>query len=84
MIPYNQLRGASRDTSRIYRNNTDDQPSGFSAKLEQRLPRLSCLVTHDPAQDDASSVFDASILTDRQLPGGGQLRLVARARLLER
>ena len=68
-IPYNQLlRAYPRITSvSMYRNNTGTTNyHGFSAKLEQRLSRgLSLLVsyTQSSLEDDASSVFDASILT---------------------
>jgi hypothetical protein len=51
----------------MYRNNTGTTNyHGFSGKLEQRLSRgLSYLVsyTRSTLKDDASSVFDASILT---------------------
>ena len=51
----------------LYRNNVGTTLyNGVTAKLEQRLSRgLSYLVsyTHSRLEDDASSVFDASILT---------------------
>jgi hypothetical protein len=68
-IPYNQLlRAFPQYTSvSMYRNNTGTTNyHGFSGKLEQRLSRgLSYLVsyTRSTLKDDASSVFDASILT---------------------
>jgi hypothetical protein len=68
-IPYNQLlRTFPQYTSvSMYRNNTGTTNyQGFSAKLEQRVSRgLSYLVsyTRSSLTDDASSVFDASILT---------------------
>jgi hypothetical protein len=68
-IPYNQLlRAYPQYTSvSMYRNNTGTTNyHGFSGKLEQRLSRgLSYLVsyTRSSLKDDASSVFDASILT---------------------
>jgi hypothetical protein len=68
-IPYNQLlRAFPQYTSvSLYRNNTGTTDyQGFSTKLEQRLSHgLSYLVsyTRSTLKDDASSVFDASILT---------------------
>jgi hypothetical protein len=68
-IPYNQLLRAYPQFTSIsmYRNNTGTTNyRGFSAKLEQRLSHgLSYLVsyTRSTLKDDASSVFDASILT---------------------
>jgi hypothetical protein len=54
-------------TVSLYRNNVGTTLyNGVTAKLEQRLTRgLSYLVsyTHSRLEDDASSVFDASILT---------------------
>jgi Carboxypeptidase regulatory-like domain len=54
-------------TVSLYRNNVGTTLyNGVTAKLEQRLSRgLSYLVgyTHSRLEDDASSVFDASILT---------------------
>jgi hypothetical protein len=54
-------------TVSLYRNNVGNtRYDGFSVKLEQRLSRgLSYLVsyTRSKLMDDASSVFDASILT---------------------
>jgi hypothetical protein len=60
--PYPQYTTVS-----LYRNNVGTTIyNGFTAKLEQRLSRgLSYLVsyTRSRLEDDASSVFDASILT---------------------
>jgi hypothetical protein len=62
MKPYPQYTTVS-----LYRNNVGDQNyNGATAKLEQRLTKgLSYLVsyTYSKLLDDASSVFDASILT---------------------
>jgi len=68
-IPYGQLLKPYPDytTVSLYRNNVGTTNyHGFSAKVEQRLTRgLSYLVsyTRSKLEDDASSVFDASILT---------------------
>ena len=66
----------------------DDLSRAVYAKLEQRFSRgLSYLVSYTRSKlvDDASSVFDASILTGpvAQLPGGRQLQSHARARLFD-
>ena len=67
-------------TVSLYRNNVGTTIyHGVYAKLEQRLSRgLSYLVsyTRSKLMDDASSVFDASILTGpvANFPGGRQLQ----------
>ena len=83
--PYPQYTTVS-----LYRNNVGTTIyHGVYAKLEQRFSRgLSYLVsyTRSKLMDDASSVFDASILTGpvANYPGGRQLQSPARARLLDR
>src|SRR5688572_5905081 len=68
-IPYNQLlrRFPQYTSVSMYRNNVGTTSyHGFSGKLEQRLSRgLSYLVsyTRSSLKDDASSVFDTSVLT---------------------
>ena len=78
--PYPQYTTVS-----LYRNNVGhDVYHGVYAKLEQRFSRgLSYLVsyTRSKLMDDASSVFDASILTGpvANFPGRRQLQPKARA-----
>ena len=77
-------------TVSLYRNNVGTTIyQGFYAKLEQRFSRgLSYLVsyTRSTLKDDASSVFDASILTGpvANFPVADSFNRQPRARLLDR